>query len=154
MPSLMNMAILTKNIELNGMGDRIFPLPIAVIESPYERSSLCMNTNEPGNTGGQFHGKQTAFNQGIMGFSIESIVRELDIPLPNHIKIDVDGIEPKILRGGTEVLKRDDVKSLSVELEKDSEEFNEAFKILTDVGFELTSESSGDLPIKNFVFRK
>jgi predicted transcriptional regulator len=48
---------------------------------------------------------------------MDQVVRNLNIPLPSYIKMDVDGIEHLILSGGEGVLEQ--VSELSVEVNED-----------------------------------
>jgi len=50
------------------------------------------------------------------GFSltIDELVENFDFPVPNYIKIDVDGLENKIIKGSKNVLKEESLLSLQV----------------------------------------
>ena len=50
--------------------------------------------------------------------------------MPNHIKIDVDGIEHFILKGADKCLKDPTLKSLLIEI---NENFKEQFEIVTKI---------------------
>ena len=50
-------------------------------------------------------------------YKIDTLADRLGVP--NHIKIDVDGIEWRILQGGSATLASQDVKSVLVEVNKD-----------------------------------
>ena len=58
------------------------------------------------------------FRQGSIGFSINDYVRQFSPPHPTHVKLDADGLEPGILRGGQNTLSSRSVKSVIVEVEK------------------------------------
>ena len=60
-----------------------------------------------------------AFRQSTMGISIDDFVRLFAPPLPNHVEINVDGIEAAIQRGGRDTLSARSVKSMIVEIEGD-----------------------------------
>ncbi|EMY16542.1 methyltransferase FkbM domain protein [Leptospira weilii str. Ecochallenge] len=63
----------------------------------------------------------------------------MSIPAPDYIKIDVDGIEHIILKGGKKILKK--VKEILVEV---NEDFNEQYEmsrtILETAGFVLKNK--------------
>ena len=60
----------------------------------------------------------------------------LDIPIPKYIKMDVDGIEHLILKGGSEILKQ--VESVLVEINDEFAEQSEmSKKFLMDAGLHL-----------------
>ncbi len=47
----------------------------------------------------------------VPGYSIDDFVKIFNPPLPNHIKIDVDCVEPQILEGAQKLLANEDVRS-------------------------------------------
>lgn len=57
------------------------------------------------------------FNQGMIGFSIDQFVRLYGPPFPEHLKIDVDGIEELILNGARDTLADPRLQSVLIELE-------------------------------------
>jgi hypothetical protein len=64
---------------------------------------------------------------------MEGAVKLLNIPAPNYIKMDVDGIEHLILKGGTSILKT--IKSILVEVNEDYKEQDlNVRNILTETG--------------------
>jgi FkbM family methyltransferase len=64
-----------------------------------------------------------SFKQAMIGFSIDDFVRQFNPLFPNHIKIDVDGIESKIIKGATHTLSDTRVKSVLVELDSSREDY-------------------------------
>ena len=59
---------------------------------------------------------ENIFKFSTIGLSMNDIKQILEVPQPNYIKIDVDGIEHLILKGGINTLKN--VKSLLVEVDE------------------------------------
>jgi FkbM family methyltransferase len=57
--------------------------------------------------------------QGMIGFSIDEYISSFNPLFPNHIKIDVDGIEDKIINGAEKTLLDGRLKSMSIELDSD-----------------------------------
>ncbi len=57
----------------------------------------------------------------ILGLSIDYLVESNILETPNYIKIDVDGIEDEILAGGIKSLTNQNLKSISIELNKNYE---------------------------------
>lgn len=134
-PSLSNIAVFSKNIELNGLSDVISAFPVALSDKS-GLDYLSMITTTPGNTGGQFahdRGRESdVFKQATLGFSIDDFIEIYNIPAPNHIKMDVDGIEPYILKGGSKTLKSEHVKSIILETDINSEDYKKICTILID----------------------
>ena len=66
--------------------------------------------------------------------------------LPNHLKIEVDGIEPMILQGATNLLSKESLLSLQVELDFGNETHAyAAIKNLNKFGFEATSKRHAEM---------
>jgi len=63
------------------------------------------------------------FEYKTIGMTLDSISKNLNVPAPDYLKIDVDGIEHLILKGGNTILN--DVKGVLVEL-------NDSFDIQTE----------------------
>lgn len=93
----------------------------------------------PGSSDNQIN-ESRGFKQGILTYSIDDLVA-LGIPKPTHIKIDVDGVEGKILKGGLNTFSS--VKSILVEMKYlnrcDHEEL-EAIDKLTKLGFSFNRD--------------
>lgn len=53
---------------------------------------------------------------GTIGFTIDDFIARFTPPFPNHIKMDVDGIEPAILEGAKRTLHDPRLRSVLVEL--------------------------------------
>ncbi|TAK90678.1 MAG: FkbM family methyltransferase [Burkholderiaceae bacterium] len=125
-PSVFNLELLARNIFLNGLADRatIVPLPLS---DKLANSALNMTTTEWGGALSTFgetytHDGQTlrkVFEFQTIGVSMDDAVERLRIPPPDYIKMDVDGIEHLILKGGANVLRN--VKGVIIEI-------NEAFE--------------------------
>ena len=62
----------------------------------------------------------------------DSLIDRYGFTPPQHIKIDVDSIEPQILKGAMGLLKSGKVKSLLIEIAPDDAEIP---ALLADVGF-------------------
>ena len=102
------------------------------------------------------------FKQGMIGYSIddfiENFVENHSIRFPNHIKIDVDGIEHKIINGALKTLSVNKLKSVLVEYSYDNKPQRNIEKIMFDKGFKShtrTKKESGKFPtIGNHIFRR
>ena len=55
--------------------------------------------------------------QGVVISSVDKCVSESDIKFPNHIKIDVDGIEKSIVKNMSTVLHDDRLSSIMIEID-------------------------------------
>jgi FkbM family methyltransferase len=142
-PSVFNLEILARNIFFNKLQSKIKIIPVAVSDRlGFDKFQL--TTTSWGGALSSFssnidhNGKplQDVFEYQTLGVSIEEAVHLLKIPKPNHIKIDVDGIEHLILRGGKNILKT--AESVLVEINDDfKEQSDESIACLNDAGFVL-----------------
>ena len=91
-----------------------------------------------------------------MGFSISPVAtRNLRLNnsflmsysnhFPNHIKIDVDGLEAKVIRGARETLRDKRLKSLSVELNDGLPEDRETIESIRSSGMTLLHKKHADM---------
>jgi FkbM family methyltransferase len=120
-PKATSFGVLIEHLALNDMGERVFPLCLAFSdETGLTRLSLtAMSAGSGGNSVdgqpnqfGEFH---SVFSQGAPAFRIDDFRTAFALPAPDHLKIDVDGVEGAILRGAPETLNQ--VKSVIIEVE-------------------------------------
>lgn len=79
--------------------------------------------------------RPSAVVQGCFATTLDHLVAAGTIPLPNHIKIDVDGLEHKVLAGCRNVLVQPAVKSVLVEINTNIEEHRALISLLENAGF-------------------
>ena len=104
-PESQNYAVLNKNILLNNLKDKVTALCFAMSDeekiselnlSSFTAGQALHGFDKPMNTVDVYSEKleefKPVFTQGCMAMTIDSLV-ERGIPSPDHIKIDVDGIE-------------------------------------------------------------
>jgi len=144
-PSPSNYYLLSRNIEINKMDDRISALCIAFNDITKLDSFYMANTDLGGAHSSfaeavDWQGKPftASLKQAMIGFSIDDFVQQFKPPFPNHIKIDVDGIENKIIKGAENTLSDIRVKSILVELDSEREEYcNEVFEVVEKAGIKF-----------------
>ena len=147
-PSANNYYLMARNIEINKMDDRISALCLA-FDDKTNLDSFYMGNTELGGAFNSFgvaldwEGKdfQPSFKQAMLGFSIDDFIQRFNPLFPSYIKIDVDGIEDKILAGMQKTLKDRRLLSMNIELNTQHPSYAKLKKIIEDAGLTLTTKS-------------
>lgn len=71
----------------------------------------------------------------MLGFSIDSFIKQFAPRFPTCIKIDVDGLEGEIIDGAQDTLRDERVRSVAIELERYTKCSEKIIKQLTALGF-------------------
>ena len=118
-PSSLNYSILSKNISINKLNKKIniFQIPL----SSYKNKFLDFHETSL-SEGSALHSFDSKSNKKkilnsykIYGTSIDFIIKNKIIDFPDYVKIDVDGIEDKILNSAQSLLKSKKLKSILIE---------------------------------------
>lgn len=152
-PSPFNYYALCRNVALNEVGESLSAYCLA-----FNKVSVLdffnMSTVEIGGALSSFGevtdywGKpyKPEFRQAMIGFSLDDFIAHFNPHFPTHLKIDVDGIEAKIVEGGMHTLSDPRLKSISIELDvKRASEEAYVSNLLTQCGFELRQRKHSDL---------
>ena len=82
-----------------------------------------------------------SFTQGVIGFAIDDFIRDFGPKFPTYIKIDVDGIENKIVEGGRKTISDPRLKSMLVELDENQPEITRnVIAIIEQAGLKLSAK--------------
>jgi FkbM family methyltransferase len=150
-PEALNYAKLNRNIVLNGLTGVVVPYCLAVTE----RTELGRFYSQNFAPGAALHAwarpvtqGERAFvaqnQQGMVAMSLDDLTGRFGLPFPNHIKLDVDGIEADIIRAAGSTLADPRLRTALVEVyifERIAEEVEEAFAAH---GFELSNAAHLD----------
>ncbi len=124
-PSTSNLRVLSRNIALNKLSDKISIYQPAL--SKEENSFMMFQESQfiEGWSMNQFsndiklnESTNKQQNYKIYGTNIDSLIRNNILKVPNYIKIDVDGIEHLILQGSVNTLTNKNIKSILVEIDE------------------------------------
>jgi FkbM family methyltransferase len=141
-PESQNYALLCRNIVMNNLAKRVTAWPCALSdENKFDRIYLSQFT-----IGGSCHAfgdnrdfqlnrVDFPFIQGSIATTIDKLIADYVMPAPNHIKIDVDGFEHKVIAGGASILKNPALKSLIIEINPALPEHQGMIAQLKQVGF-------------------
>ena len=150
-PSIFNLEWLGRNVQINDLINNITIIPIPLTKY-VSKNTLNFSTTEWSgalSTFGQNYGHdgksiENVFKFSTIGLSMNDIKQNLEVPQPNYIKIDVDGIEHLIIEGGEKVLSH--TKELLVEINENFEEQNNnSNKYLKQFGFDLKEKKRSEL---------
>ena len=87
---------------------------------------------------------KSKFKQGIFSTTLDDICFRWGIPIPTYIKIDVDGIEQKIISNSTKVLSSSKVKSVLIEINENRDEDKQIIVIMHKLGFKFDQNQVND----------
>lgn len=154
---------LCHNIYLNNFQDKIIPLNIALSDKSgideFRYSSLFSGFAEhPGinkdNNTSQFK-KRFVFSQKIFKYSLDDVVAKMNLDLPNHLKIDVDGHEFYVLSGAEETLSNKSLKTIQVEININSADTIRICNLLEKHNFKIIQKNQHwEGPIYDYIFKK
>lgn len=146
-PGFLTFPQLCRNLAINNVDGCISPLQVALSDHtdliPFHYNNL--------ETGGALHalgdpvdqfGKpfKPVFMLPTLSFKLDDLVSQFHLSLPQHIKIDVDGVEYQILQGAQSVLQSPELRSILLEVDDVSEVGMAMSTFLTQCGFALHSQ--------------
>ncbi|MBI1870520.1 MAG: FkbM family methyltransferase [Chlamydiae bacterium] len=163
-PGFSSFSQLCKNIYLNQCSDSITPLQIA-LSNKTRLEAFNYSSLEGIEPGGALHslgecvdenGKPFIpfWHQKLMGFRLDDLIQEFLLPIPNYIKLDVDGHELEILEGGKETLSNPEVKSLLVEINEGLSKGQRLVQFLEGAGFGIKSRHLIRESMSNIIFTR
>ena len=162
-PSFFNLEFLARNIYINQLTDRVSIFPIA-LNDKISISNFQLTTTEWGGALSTFEKGfddsgnkiQPKFIYNTIGFDLDHLVDVTKIPLPDYVKIDVDGLEHIILSGAKKTFLS--VKEILLEINDEFQEQREvANQILTQLGFQLYKKAymgTGSKKVANQFWKK
>tara|TARA_Y100000768_G_scaffold384949_1_gene369997 strand:+ start:1971 stop:2834 length:864 start_codon:yes stop_codon:yes gene_type:complete len=145
-PSSSNLRVLTRNISINRLEDniKVFPLPLTnkvnqfqiMNESDFVEGGSLNSFGEKFNFEGEIF--ENKMNYQIYGTSINYLIKNNILEIPDYIKIDVDGIEHFILEGASKYLENKKIKSLSIEINENfKEQYEKVIEIMKKNNFKV-----------------
>jgi FkbM family methyltransferase len=133
-PEALNYAELNKNIFLNDLHERVLGYCLALSDvdkadrlllsdfglgisyHDFEENSW---TEDKAFAKDWVVSKENRLQQGCIGRTVDSLVSD-GLPVPHHIKIDVDGLEHRVIGGMQDVLRRPELKTVLIEINFDN----------------------------------
>lgn len=152
-PSTSNLRILSRNISINKLEKKIkiFQLPLGQNKNQFlEFSERKFNEGESHNTLDKnidFEGKKLDPKNSyqVLSTNIDQLIDDKILNIPKYIKIDVDGIEHMILKGGIKLLKNIQVSEIQIEINENyNEQLNSVMKIMNECMFKFKEKKRND----------
>lgn len=126
-PAGQNFARLLRNVSLNGL-DGVIPCNMPLSDAQ-AFALFFVSDLEAGsafhNLGAENAGKRSAgpsLRQGALAVSVDALVSDFGLPSPNLIKLDVDGLEDKIVAGAAKILRSPSLRGVLVEVTRGGED--------------------------------
>jgi len=147
-PSASNYHLLSRNIEINKKDRQISAYCVAFADTT-NLDVLYMGNTQVGAASNSFGEAKDwqdrtfvpCFSQAMLGFSIDDFIKQFHPLFPNHIKIDVDGIEGKIVKGAKDTLSDKRVKSVLVELDIGRKDYcDQVIDVFATSGFRFSNK--------------
>lgn len=152
-PESNNFQNLMQNININNLNTSVIPFPIGISDTT-EFSKLQISSFEPGSshhTVGKNHLDHNTLSiikskltQGIFSTTIDDLCFKWNLPIPSYLKIDVDGIENKIIDKAKNVLKDSNLQSVLIEINENRNEDINIVKLLLKIGFNYDKSQVAD----------
>jgi len=146
-PSASNLVVLKKNIGLNNLEKKILIYPVALSNSLKHFNNFYESTYQFGYADHHLEKKKKNSQNccKIYTQSINFIIKQKILEIPDYIKIDVDGNDFKILKSFQNFLNNKKIKGLLIEKNKNS---NKIISYLRNFKFQLIYEG------RNLIFEK
>lgn len=166
-PEAQNFAVLNRNIALNKLQDKVVAFPFALSDER-KLDTLRLNTLNAGaalhafGTNIDFKGEhfESAFEQGSISLTLDELALSCGLDFPNFIKIDVDGLESRIINGGKQVLRDTRLRGLLLELNESSADDMSLIALLKSCGLSVSARGDavidprGRFSMRNFIFSR
>ncbi len=156
-PSAASFAALMRNVEVNGLGDQVAAYCLAFADET-KLDALHMSGTAAGHSMHSFGGAETiggavqaVFRQAVPGFTVDAFRALFGLPAPDYIKMDVDGLEPAILRGAEATLPL--VRAVLVEIDGNARDSG-ALEIRARLEAAGLREQPGSAEARNVVFAR
>ena len=136
-PAIANLEVLQKNCLRNELSASMLIVPVAVsgevqvLRANVPTRKIGRGDSAPYLVSLPYH--ESNVDLGTAALSLDSVRELFDVEPPTHLKIDVDGGEEAILRGGTSILA--EVRSVLIEVADNAESQIAVSSMLSGLGF-------------------
>lgn len=130
-----DICILNKNIDLNKLNNLITSYCLNLSDETifnnliYKNNNLAENKNEI-----------IANNQAVMNYRIDDAIKEKIIDIPTYLKISDSQDLFKTINGADNLLKSNKVKSISISIKKEIDQYEDVFTFLNQLDYYSNSD--------------
>ena len=155
-PHADNYSVLCRNLHLNELSGVVTAYGIGlgtktelnVLKLSGQEAGSAMNT--VGQAKSQFGEIEMALDQGVVVVTGDDLLQQFGLPQPYAIKLDVDGNEPEVLRGASQVLRG--ASTLLIEIEGDNKGARDVLQPIEEAG--LVDRTSPETVSRNRIFER
>jgi FkbM family methyltransferase len=165
-PGASNYSILNTNIHANDISSNVKSFCLAISDSSLF-STISLSSLVPGSAHNCFADNKNyadeefvpKFEQGCFSMTLDEVIYTQKLPVPTYLKVDVDGLESKIIAGAKSLLQDPILKSVLIELNENLDRDIQIIASLKENGFSVfkkgpTEGGQGTLGVRNFIFKR
>ena len=146
-PESNNFQVLMENILLNNLKNKITAYPLG-LSNKTELSKLYISSFTQGsshhNVGEtvdhNLQQRKFDYEQGIFSTSLNDLINRWKLPVPNYLKIDVDGLEYKIIEESLSILNDRNLESVLIEINPNRKEDKKIINTFKECGFSYDNQ--------------
>lgn len=141
-PESQNFSLLNQNIHRNSLDSLVTAYCVALTDqtkfdllylTKFAAGGSCHSFGE--SVSPDLKPRQSPFRQGCFATTLDALVQAGVLPVPQHVKIDVDGIEHKVVRGAEATFRDPRLKSVLVEINTGLDEHWQVVDGMLEQGF-------------------
>lgn len=159
-PEAQNYAVLCDNIVLNALQGSVIAF-CAALSDVRRFDRLYLSRIGAGGSSHSFGAEvdpylkasRADFAQGSIAVTVDEVVAAGAMPVPSHIKIDVDGFEHNVVKGSAQTLRDPAVRSLLIEINPELAEHRAIIAFLEGLGFSHDPEQFAGAQRKQGYFK-
>ena len=141
-PEAENFALVNRNIRFNKLSKQVTAWPIAAYNrhaistlyvSGMDQSGSAHSFNE--SVSPKLEDMDFGIEQGSVSWALDELVDRGTLPSPRYVKIDVDGLEHRVIEGMNNIIHSDTLHSLLIELTPENEPHQNIINLMQEAGF-------------------